>query len=235
MIEAIATVAGDEEIKDRAAASYYTAERLRENKPATGWPTLSGIIGESIVTKVCDWLGVRQEQHFEHRTDLGNARRLVARHGHHLRFCHPWGKWLVWDGKRWKEDDKDEPRARAKETVRAMYQEASELGDRAEREAAAKWAIASETRGRIDATIALARSELPVVPGELDRDPWLLNVSNGTMDLRTGVLREHRREDLTTKLAPVIYNPEAKCPQWIAFLQRIMAEDDSLISFVQRA
>ena len=34
-------------------------------------------------------------------TDLGNARRLVHRHGRNLRYCWLWRKWLVWDGKRW--------------------------------------------------------------------------------------------------------------------------------------
>src|SRR5438874_889922 len=27
-------------------------------------------------------------------TDLGNAERLVSRHGENLRYCHPWKKWL---------------------------------------------------------------------------------------------------------------------------------------------
>jgi putative DNA primase/helicase len=85
--------------------------------------------------------------------------------------------------------------------------------------------------------IELAKSEpgIPVRPRELDADPWVLNLSNGTLDLQTGQLREHRREDLLTKLAPVAYDPAAQCPRWEAFLDRIFAEDVELIRFVQKA
>ncbi len=85
--------------------------------------------------------------------------------------------------------------------------------------------------------IALARSEpgIPILPAQLDTDPWLLNVSNGTLDLRTGELRPHRREDLITKLAPVEYHADAPCQLWLDFLARIMAGNVDLIRFLQRA
>jgi putative DNA primase/helicase len=69
----------------------------------------------------------------------------------------------------------------------------------------------------------------------LDADPWLLNVENGTVDLRTGELREHRRDDLITKLSPVRYVPGAQSPLWDAFLARVTGEDEELQAFLQRA
>jgi putative DNA primase/helicase len=74
-----------------------------------------------------------------------------------------------------------------------------------------------------------------VTVDELDRNPWLLNVQNGTLDLRSGELRPHRREDLLTRLAPVAYDQAAQCPTWLAFLNRIMAGNQDLIRFLQRA
>jgi putative DNA primase/helicase len=95
----------------------------------------------------------------------------------------------------------------------------------------------SESHSRIMDMIGLAKSEpeIPVRPQQLDADPWVLNLANGTLDLRTGQLREHRREDLITKLAPVAYDPAAPCPRWEAFLSRIFAGDAELIRFVQKA
>ena len=64
-----------------------------------------------------------------HRTDLGNAKRLVARHGGDIRYCFSWGKWLVWDGRRWTEDDTGEVLRRAKQTVASIYGEAGQETD----------------------------------------------------------------------------------------------------------
>ncbi len=62
-----------------------------------------------------------------------------------------------------------------------------------------------------------------------------MNVSNGTLDLRTGELRPHRREDWLTKITPIVYDPEASCPQWHAFLRCILAGRQDVIDFLQRA
>jgi putative DNA primase/helicase len=69
----------------------------------------------------------------------------------------------------------------------------------------------------------------------LDNTPWLLNCENGTIDLKTGDLREHRREDLLTKIIPVEYDPSAKSPMWFAFLLRIMQGNEKVIRFLQKA
>jgi putative DNA primase/helicase len=171
------------------------------------------------------------------RTDYGNAERLAAAHGRDLAYCHPWSAWHIWDGRRWAHDDTAAAVRRAKATVRAIYAEAAAGGDEDERKMTAAWAMRSEARGRLDAMLALAASEpgIPVLPGQLDADPWLLNVANGTLDLRTGKLREHERADRVTKLAPVAYDPAADCPGWHDFLARILDGDAELEAFLQRA
>jgi putative DNA primase/helicase len=167
-------------------------------------------------------------------TDLGNAERFAARHGDGVRYCYPWRKWLVWTGARWERDDAGRVHQLAKETVRAIYREASDAEDEDRRKALAKHASASESETRIRAMVELSKSERPISPDELDADPWLLNTKNGTIDLRTGELREHRREDLITKLAPVAYDPNAAAPALEAFLERVLPGEE-LRGFVQRA
>ena len=174
------------------------------------------------------------QQETFNNTDLGNARRLVAHHGQDLRYCHPWGSWLVWDGRRWKADDSGEIQRRAKLTVAAIYREASTATDADKRKALAKHATSSEAENRIRAMISLAKSEVPVQPEEFDTDPFLLNAQNGTVDLRTGEMREHRRDDLITKIAPVEYDPDASATTFEAFLERVLPNEE-VRRFVQRA
>ncbi len=167
-------------------------------------------------------------------TDLGNAARLVHRHGQNLRYCWLWRKWLVWDGKRWVKDDTGEIYRLAKESVASIYKEAAGAPADEERKALAKHAMRSEAGARIKEMVDLARSDVPVVPDELDASPDLLNTKSGTIELQTGELREHRRADLITKLAPVEYRPDAPAPAWDAFLERVLPGEE-LRGFVRRA
>ncbi len=166
-------------------------------------------------------------------TDMGNAERFVLRYGQDVRYCYPWGKWLVWTGARWERDEAGKVHRLAKEAVRSIYQEAAAAEDENRRKALAKHATSSEAKNRIEAMLELAKSDVPVSPDELDADPWLLNAPNGTVDLRTGELRSPRREDLLTKMAGAEYDPDASAPVWGAFLKRVLPSEE-LRAFVQR-
>lgn len=170
-------------------------------------------------------------------TDLGNAERLTSLHGCSLHFCYAWDRWLIWDGARWRLDETGRIYRLAKHTARMINKEAADCLDDEQRGVLRKWAGQSESRVRIDAMIKLAESEpkIPVLSDDLDADPWLFTVQNGTLDLRTGELLPHRREDLITKLAPVSFTPDATCPTFVAFLNRIMDGNQALIEFIQRA
>ncbi len=172
-----------------------------------------------------------------HLTDMGNAQRLHRDHGGDLRYCKTWKRWQVWDGARWQDDDTDQVVHLAKETVRGIYIEAGNAVDEESRKALAKHATRTEAEGRVRAMIGLAETEpgIPTRPDDFDRHPWLLTCRNGTLDLRTGELLPHDRGHLITKLAPVAYDPDAECPVFLAFLDRIMAGNQGLIQFLQRA
>lgn len=172
-----------------------------------------------------------------HLTDLGNARRFIAQHGKEIRYCHGWGKWLLWDGVRWIKDDTGGIYRKAKGTVAKIYAEAANAVDSEERKSLAKHATKSESESRIHAMVSLAESEpgIPIKPEQLDANPWFLNCLNGTIDLRTGELRPQRQEDLITKLVEVEYDIKAECPTWMDFLNRIFQKSSSLIVFLQKA
>lgn len=170
-------------------------------------------------------------------TDLANSERLVERHASDLRYVAATRQWHIWDGRRWRTDDTGEIERRAKDTARAIYREAEAATSAARRKELAAHAVRSEAASKIAAMITLAQSDARVAlrADDFDADPWLLNVANGTIDLRTGALRPHRREDLMTKLAPVAYDAEARLELFDAFLFQAFGGDVELIRYVQKA
>jgi putative DNA primase/helicase len=169
-------------------------------------------------------------------TDAGNAERFAGRNRDEVRFVHGPDRWLVWDGARWAYDDLREVLRRAKDSARSIHLEAQLAGDSKVGEKISKHAWKSERRQSIDAALALARAEPPlaIVPDDLDRDPDLFNVENGTIELRTGKLRSHAPADGITKLAPIAFDAAAAAPRWEAFLRRVIP-DVAVREYVQRA
>ena len=169
-------------------------------------------------------------------TDTGLAERFARQHGADVRYCYSWCKWLAWDGTRWKLDDGGAVDQLGKLTVRSILLEAASEPDDDARKRLVAFAKSAESVARRDAMLKLARSEppIPIQPDALDRDPWILNCENGTIDLRSGELRPHRRKDYLTKLCPVEYRPDATCPTWLQTLNRCFGQDYELIDFVQR-
>lgn len=168
-------------------------------------------------------------------SDIGNGQRLAHRINGKAMYCHPAKRWYVYDGQRWNDDALGYLMRWAKDSVLTMYDALSALEDK-DRTALLKHALKSESERSLNAAINLARSEdgIPVLPDEFDREPMLLNVENGTIDLTTGQLRPHNPDDHISKLAPVRFDPDATCPRWLAFLEQIFEGDQERIAYLQR-
>jgi putative DNA primase/helicase len=191
-------------------------------------------LGPREVSRIADSISrYPAEQNFA-CTDLGNSQRFIALHGNSLRYVPLWKKWVIWNGARWCVDDKLHVHRLAREVIEAISLEASFAEDEKQATALRKHMTRSQARPKLEAIEKLAQAELSISPDELDREPWLFNVQNGTIDLRTGDFRTHERADFITMMAPCEYDPSAKSPLWDAFLIRIFEENEDLLAFVQR-
>jgi putative DNA primase/helicase len=168
-------------------------------------------------------------------TDFGNAERLISKYGDILRYSYERRNWLVWKGTHWQWDMVGDIEKYAKLTVRGIYTEAQEEENDEIRKSIIAHAQKSESGARISAMINLAQSEkgIPVLSAALDSDPWKFNVFNGTINIKTGELQKHRPEDLITVMVPINYDPEATCPIWLNFLNKVMNGDEGLIQYLQ--
>lgn len=172
-------------------------------------------------------------------TDAGNSLRFTEDHTGELLYV-PGPDWFFWDGKRWLRDLSAPLRA-AKETARRIRYEAAAQAESEQSARLAAWAKTSESRGRLEAMIALAAVGeiadgvgLRATLDELDRHPHLLNCANGTVNLKTGKLQKHRREDYLTHLIDIEYDPKAVAPRWEKFLRDVFQRDDDLLRYAQR-
>jgi len=171
-------------------------------------------------------------------TDAGNAELFAALVKNSWRYDYRRGLWLKWKGHWWSPDKDGGLYRSAKTVVRQRARIASSLGlDDDAVEAHRRWARKSESYGRLEAMLKLAAHERALADsGEnWDKDPLLLGVANGVVDLRTGQLREGYRSDRITKHTSIPFHPGASAPRWMQFLREIFSEDEELISFVQRA
>jgi P4 family phage/plasmid primase-like protien len=176
------------------------------------------------------------------QTDVANSQRLALEYGADFRRVGSWEKFIVWDGQHWQVDNSLMVQGFAKELVDGFWfkigtliQEKKIL-DEEQVKAAWRFAKSSNSARSIKSMVELVGSEpnIGVPVGDLDGDPWILNVENGTVNLKTGKLREYRRSDYCTKMSPVKFNPAAKTVEWERFLKVVFDVDDKLISFVQR-
>jgi putative DNA primase/helicase len=160
-------------------------------------------------------------------SDEALALRFAKAHANDLRFTAAWGRWLVWDGARWRFDDT----LHAFDMVRRTCREASaECNDKSPKVApslaSAKTVAAVERLAKSDRRIAATIEQW-------DADPWLLNTPSGVVDLlRSGKVRPARPADYMTKVTAIA--PGGDCPQWLAFLDHIFDDNQDLVSYVQR-
>jgi putative DNA primase/helicase len=224
-------------VEDVRRSVRDTAARLARNEPATGGRRLEELL-PGVPKKLSDFLGwerpdMREQRRHYARTDLGNAERFVDAHRDRVLWCPARKAFLVWDGNRYRWDERAEVLKLAHKAARGIFHEAVHAEDEGEQKAIAKWALASQNESRLNAMLSQAKPYLAVGMEELDRDPWLVNCQNGTLDLRTGRLKPPDPADRITKIVPVDYDPGAPCPRFRRFLKETLV-DDALIRFVKR-
>jgi len=168
-------------------------------------------------------------------TDTWNAKQFSNMFQGKILWCDPWNTWLIFKEGRWQRDDELKTVDLAKQVAKSMYERASQIDDDNERKAFVKWTLRTESRQALMNMIELAKPDLSVRPELLNVDKYLLNLRNGTYDLRNDKLLSYSPEDRLTMMANVEYDPDAKCPKWIEFLNKIFAGDQDLIGFVQKA
>jgi len=157
-------------------------------------------------------------------TEDALALSFTRRYHRDWRYVAGWGKWLVWDGQRWRTEDT----LAATDLIRSVCRQTAVRADNPK--VAAKLASAS-TVGGVE-RLARADRRHAATTDEWDADPWLLNTPGGVVDLKTGRMRPHERADRMTKITTA--TPSGDCPTWKQFIDEVTGGDKELQAYLQR-
>ncbi len=160
-------------------------------------------------------------------SDDAVALEFTKSHGDNLKYAASMSRWFCWTGTHYRNDEMLRVFTEARNACRAVANNAFVADpSKARRLASSATVSAVEKLARFDPRHAVKAEQW-------DSDPWALNTPTGTVDLRTGISREHNRKDYITKIAPVC--PGGDCPLWLEFLARITGRDRQLELFLQRS
>lgn len=169
--------------------------------------------------------------------DIGNAQRFEVMHQDKIYFVHGWDTWILWQDSRWIKDNYgvlvlDSARL----TVGSIFTEAAAQNSLDIMKLLSRHASTSNSLPRIKAMLEIASrtNSLCLAAQELDANPMLLGVANGVVNLATGKLEPNQSNNFITCYSNVIYDKKAKCPTFIAFLNKIFQNDKDKILFIKR-
>ena len=174
---------------------------------------------------------------FSQPTELRAKEIFVGQFQSELRYVLEAKAFFHFDGTRWVRDGGDVALGMAQTLTSLLLRFAGSISDTKQATLVGKFAIFCEARRVIQAAVALAQADDRIVTriANFDCDPYLLNTPSGTVDLRSGQLREHRREDMITKITPIAFDAEARFDRWERFLDEVFVGKRDVVEFVHRA
>lgn len=171
-------------------------------------------------------------------TDMDNAILMRLMYGNIIRYVPAWRRWLIWNESMWKVDDMQRIYYLAKKVPVFVNNLALQSPKKsAKRKMLFQCSKRLQSKAAIESMLSLLQSEkgIPMTPDSFDSNQWLLNVKNGTLNLRNGDLYPHRQDDYITKLLPFDYRADATCPHWDKFLGDVTLNNSGLIKFLQKS
>lgn len=168
--------------------------------------------------------------------DTGNAQRFVDMYGEKIRYNFDNKKWMIYDGKTWKNDTTQFIKKLADLMIIEIKKEAVEISDKELSAAALKNVkrVASSSGKEAMLKEAMHIDNVPTTNADYDNDPFLLNCSNGIVDLRTGEIMNHNKNFMLSKNTNVAVDYDNPPKLWLRFLDDLFSDDAELYEYIQR-
>jgi putative DNA primase/helicase len=169
-------------------------------------------------------------------TDIGNSNLFADYYKSITRYVPERKKWFVYDGRVWASDTGNlKVMNLCKSLANQIMYYALSIKDENLRKSYIKSASKWQERRSREIILRDAQDVYPLSMSEFDKDIYLLNCLNGTLNLKNGDFYPHQAKDHITKMAGVNYDPSAKCDRWIAFIDEVMCGDKEKADFFQKS
>ena len=171
-------------------------------------------------------------------SDTGNGRRLIDSFGEAIRYTPGLG-WFTWSNGFWKPDKEALQIQEISKKLGSLIVSETKYWDK-DPDGANKviqWGAQAKSESRLKSAINNANSDprIRVDVEKWDQDPYLIGVTNGVVDLRTGELLQGRPDLYITKRAPVAYTRGMTNMRWQQFLDFATDGDKEFQDWIQRA
>lgn len=168
-----------------------------------------------------------------------SAGRLFARiYGDVAKYNTTSRSWWFYDGEAWREDCgsvRVELAAQQMQRALLIFAARNQGDDYTQRDKNfLRFCASLGRRYTREAMLRDAASHTFFSTEDLDKNPNLLNLHNGTLDLESGKLREHDSRDLCSMIAPVDYIEGKRSERWERFISEVMEGDSEKAGYLQR-
>lgn len=178
----------------------------------------------------------------DHYGDSLNGKVFSELFKNRMKYVYPKGQWIKWEGTHWAWGSPADALESAKHTAEEIFRRASTAFSKDPQSADARKLLAQAQTNfnlkKLESMLicAAAEPEMHVTDiNSLDSDRYLLGCQNGVINLKTGQLFFAQPEMLITKRVASTFDPKAKCPLWIDFLQGVTLQDVEMVDYLQRA
>ncbi len=162
----------------------------------------------------------------ETKTAETDVMRIFARtHKDKFRFNHTRGHWMVWNGHKWQQDEKQQSRL-------AVFDLVDSLKKNAERRLIPAMSKVGFSNNVMNG--AQAMPEVATARDDYDAAPLILNTPAGPVNLRTGKTAKPDPKQMLSKSTSVAPADTADCPEWKKFVRWAMSEDEDSITYLQK-
>lgn len=173
-------------------------------------------------------------------TESGNAELFRDFFGNIFCYVPELGYWLKYDGVKWvkaNEEARLTMLAIARKRIDAAQLWILDPKQSDLRQKVIRWSLSSESNAKLKASLEIAQCMLTKHFTEFDKDPYLLCLENGVIDLRDGGegFRMARPEDYLHKCTNVKFDPLAECPRWLQFQTEVTCNNQDMVLFKQKA